>query len=70
MSDIGEPPVERIQNLLAMAPVLQKNIQEWMDERGIADPDYDDYMEFDQDFGLGLATILKRGNPGGGKCRI
>ncbi len=59
VSDIGEPPVERIQNLLAMAPVLQKNIQEWMDERGIADPDYDDYMEFDQDFGLGLATILK-----------
>lgn len=60
VSDIGEPPVERIQNLLAMAPVLQKEIQEWLDERGIVEPDSDDYMEFDQDFCLGLATILKR----------
>lgn len=59
VSDIGEPPVERIQNLLAMAPVLQKEIQEWLDERGISAPDYNDYMEFAQDFQLGLATILK-----------
>lgn len=59
VSDIREPSVERIQNLLAMAPVLQKNIQEWLDECGVSEPDYDDYMEFDQDFRLGLATILK-----------
>ena len=59
VSDIREPSVERIQNLLAMASVLQKNIREWLDECGISDPDYDDYMEYDQDFGLGLATILK-----------
>lgn len=59
VSDIGEPSVERIRNLLEMAPVLKKNIQEWLDECGISDPDYDDYMEFDQDFGLGLAAILK-----------
>ena len=59
VSNIREPSAERIQNLLAMAPVLQKNIQEWLDECGISDPDYDDYMEYDQDYRLGLATILK-----------
>lgn len=58
--DIGEPPVERIQNLLTMAPMFKKEIQEWLDERGIPDPDSDDYMEYDQDFMLGLATILKK----------
>ena len=59
VSDIREPSVERIQNLLAMAPVLQKSIQEWLDECGISNPDYDDYMDYDQDFRLGLAFILK-----------
>lgn len=60
VSDIGEPPVERIQNLLAMAPMFQKDIQGWLDECGITDPDSDDYMEYDQDFMLGFATILKK----------
>lgn len=59
VSDIEEPFVERIQNLLVMAPAFQKNIQEWLDECGISDPDYEDYIDYDQDFGLGLATILK-----------
>ncbi len=60
VSDIGRPSVERIRNLLAMAPVLQEDIQEWLDRCGITNPDYDDYMGFDQDFKLGLATILKK----------
>ena len=60
VSDLGDPPVERIQDLLAMAPVFQREVQEWLDERGITDPDPDDYMEFDQDFMLGFATILKK----------
>ncbi len=59
VSDITEPSVERLQKLLAMAPVLEKNIREWLDECGISEPDYEDYMEYDQDFRLGLATILK-----------
>lgn len=60
VSDLGDPPVERIQDLLAMAPAFQREVQEWLDERGITDPDPDDYMEFDQDFMLGFATILKK----------
>lgn len=60
VSDIGNPPVERLRDLLAMAPVFQKDIQEWLNERGIMDPDSDDYMEYDQDFMLGFATIIKK----------
>ena len=59
VSDITVPSVERLQKLLAMSPVLEKNIREWLDECGISEPDYEDYMEYDQDFRLGLATILK-----------
>ena len=59
VSGIREPSIERLQNLLAMAPVLQRNVQEWLASHGIPDPDYEDYMEFDQDYRLGLATILK-----------
>lgn len=59
VSDIGEPPVERFRALLAMAPELQKEIQERLDERGITDPGYDDYVEFYRDYMSGLATILK-----------
>lgn len=60
VSNIGEASVECVQNLLEMAPTLRENIQGWMDTRGITDPDYSDYMEYDQDFMLGLATILKK----------
>lgn len=59
VSDIGEPSVERLQNLLAMAPVLQRAIQEWLALCEISEPDYKDYMGFDQDYRLGLATILR-----------
>ncbi|WP_300783022.1 hypothetical protein [uncultured Acetatifactor sp.] len=59
VSDIREPSVERLQNLLAMAPVLQGAIREWLALCGISEPDYEDYMGFDQDYRLGLATILK-----------
>ena len=42
-----------------MAPSFQKDIQEWLAECEITEPTVDDYLEFDQNFGLGLATILK-----------
>lgn len=59
VSEIKEPPVDLLQNLISMAPVYQRKIQEWLDDCEISEPTYEDYMEFDQDFGLGLATILK-----------
>ena len=51
--------VERLENLLSMAPEYQKDLHEWLEECEITDPSYEDYLEFDQDYNLGLATILK-----------
>lgn len=59
VTDIGECPVERIQKLLAMAPAYQEELQSWLDECEITEPVFDDYLDFDQDYRLGLATILK-----------
>lgn len=59
VSDIKEQSLERLQKLISMAPKFQKKIQEWLEDCEITDPAYEDYLEFDQDYMLGLATILK-----------
>lgn len=59
VSEIKDTSVERLQSLISMAPVYQRNIQGWLSDCGISEPTYEDYMEFDQDFRLGLATMLK-----------
>ena len=59
VSDIKECTVDRLQNLLSLAPEFQKDIQAWLEECEITEPTLEDYLEFDQDFRLGLATILK-----------
>lgn len=59
VSDIKEENVARLQTLLKMAPNLDKNIHEWLSESAITDPGWDDYMEYDQDTYLGLATLLQ-----------
>jgi len=59
VDDIKTESTERLLCLLDMAPKLKREIQEWMDECEIMTPTWDDYMEFDQDYCLGLASILK-----------
>lgn len=59
VSDIAEVPVERLQTLLALAPVFNTKVQEWLKECEISAPFFEDYLEFDQDYRLGLATILR-----------
>lgn len=59
VSDITECTVDRLQNLLSLAPKFQDEIQSWLEECEITEPSFEDYLEFDQDFRLGLATILK-----------
>lgn len=59
VSDIKEESVARLQTLLKMAPVLDKNIHEWISESSITDPDWDDYTDYDQDTYLGLAALLQ-----------
>ncbi len=51
--------VKKLESLLALAPAYHENILECFKERGINDPTWDDYMEMDVDYGLGLPTILQ-----------
>ena len=59
VDDIKEQSVERLQALLKLAPELDQKIRAWLSELDIAEPDWDDYMDFDQVYYLGLATILQ-----------
>lgn len=59
VDDIKTMDVERLEQLLAMAPKFSGGLHEWLSKSEITEPVWDDYMEYDQDFCLGLATILK-----------
>ena len=59
VDDIVRSDVERLEQLLALAPAFRAKLHGWLAECEITEPDWDDYMEYDQDFGLGLATILR-----------
>lgn len=61
VSDIEaeKPDVKRLQSLLSLAPKLNKRIEQWLREDEIYYPEYEDYMEFDQDYMLGLSYLLK-----------
>ncbi len=59
VSDITDESLERLHDLISLAPGYRKKIQDWLDDRGISEPAYEDYLESDQDYMLGLATVLK-----------
>ena len=59
VSDIKNITVERIQTLLSCAPNYQQCVQEWLSDCEIYAPTVSDYLDFDQDFHLGLATLLQ-----------
>lgn len=59
VSDIEGLSTEKIQALLAKAPEYQKDVQGWLEEHDVSEPTVDDYLEFDQDYCLELASILK-----------
>ena len=50
--------VERIEALLELAPLYRAEIHSWLEECEIKEPTVDDYLEFDQDYELGITTIL------------
>ena len=58
VDDINTQNVERLRALLELAPKFKAKIEDWLSELDIKEPSWDDYMEFDQDYCLGLATIL------------
>lgn len=60
--EIGKMKIEsaeRIAKLLEHAPILKKKIEEWLSECGIENPTVDDYLDFDQDYCLGSASLLR-----------
>ncbi len=59
VDDIKTQDVSRLQALLELSPEAKAKVESWLSELDIKEPSWDDYMEFDQDFCLGLATILK-----------
>ena len=46
--DITERSIERLKNLLALAPEFNAQMQKWLADSEIEDPVWDDYMGFDQ----------------------
>lgn len=59
VSDIEVESTEQIQALLHMAPEYEKKVRQWLEKENIEYPTIQDCEESDQDFCLGLATILK-----------
>ena len=60
VDDIREWDVGKLKELLNHAPKFHATVQGWLTEVGITEPTWDDYMEFDQDYLLGLATLLQK----------
>lgn len=57
--EVKKPDVKRLKSLLSLAPKLNKRIEQWLAEAEIHSPEYEDYMEFDEEYMLGLAYLLK-----------
>lgn len=51
--------IEQMQKLLELAPKYYKSVQNWLREQHITKPDVDDILESDQEYHLGMATVLQ-----------
>lgn len=56
--DIKEHSVSRLEALLSAAPIFKCKVQDQLSREAITNPQWDDYMAYDTDYELGLATIL------------
>ena len=59
VSDIDCESIEKLKKLLHQAPGVEKAVKDWLKNCNMENPDWDDYMEYDEDYNLGLATFLK-----------
>lgn len=57
--EITTKDVKRLENLLEQAPDYNEYLQESLQRHRIEDPTWEDYMEADEDYNLGLPTILR-----------
>ena len=51
--------VEKLQTLISLAPDTEASIKDWLEENGYIEPKVEDYLEYDEDEGCHLASILK-----------
>ena len=58
-SVIPTEDVKKLEAVLAFAPAYNECLQEYFKEREIAEPSWDDYMDTDVDYYLGLPSILR-----------
>ena len=59
LSDFTNISMAAVIDLVQNAPQFAVGFNEWLNGRGSNDPALEDLVDFDQDFCLGLATILK-----------
>lgn len=52
--------LERLEKLISRAPEFQGEIQTYFTEEDISSPNVDDYLDYDEDYGGGIAFILQR----------
>lgn len=60
VDDIKEQDVVKLKQLLDRAPLFHAKVEKWLSDSSVVDPTWNDYMEYDQDFYLGLATLLQK----------
>ena len=59
LAGLGFGSVSKIQTLLEHAPKIKEKIEKRFLEQGISEPTADDYLDYDQDYCLGMGAILK-----------
>ena len=58
LSQLGEISLDRLEQLIGMAPVFESKIKKWFNDEKIKKPTLENYYEFDEE-NLGLPTLLK-----------
>lgn len=58
LSQLGNVSLDRLEQLIGMAPVLESKIKKWFKDEKIKNPTLENYYEFDEE-NLGLPTLLK-----------
>jgi len=59
VSDLRNVTYERVEKLIQRAPKYEKAYKDWLTQCRIAEPTLEAIAEFDEDYGLGLATTLR-----------
>ena len=58
LSQLGQISLDRLEQLIGMAPFLESKIKKWFNDEKIKKPTLENYYEFDEE-NLGLPTLLK-----------